>query len=352
MITLRKKDNLPLLIAGPCSAETETQVIETALRLKKTKKVDIFRAGIWKPRTRPGAFEGVGAIGLPWLQKVKELTSLPVAVEVAKGSHVDLCLEFGVDVLWIGARTTVNPFAVQEIADALRGVNIPVMVKNPINPDLALWIGGIERLANVGINNVAAIHRGFSFVGEMIYRNRPLWQIAIDLKTRMPDIPVICDPSHICGRRDLLQKIAQKAMDVDFDGLMIESHIAPDEAWSDAAQQITPEVYETLINSLIIRDQSLALAKRDDLYKLRREIDLIDDDLMQMLSARMHVAKKIGLFKKQNNITILQSNRWKEILGKSKLKAENLDLSPDFVEKIIKVIHDESIEVQERIMND
>ena len=230
MVNLFENQKKPILIAGPCSAETEEQVIETAVRLAKTGKIDVLRAGIWKPRTRPGAFEGIGAKGLPWLQKAKELTGLPIAVEVAKTSHVELCLEFGVDILWIGARTTVNPFAVQEIADALRGIDIPVLLKNPINPDLALWLGGMERLQKVGLTKLGAIHRGFSSAGEKIYRNRPQWQIAIDFKTAMPEIPMINDPSHITGRRDLLHKVAQKAMDLNFDGLMIESHITPDTA--------------------------------------------------------------------------------------------------------------------------
>ena len=248
-----KKENGPLLIAGPCSAETEEQVVQTAARLFRTGKIDILRAGIWKPRTRPGAFEGIGTKGLFWLQKARELTGLPVAVEVAKASHVELCLEFGIDILWIGARTTVNPFAVQEIADSLKGVDIPVLLKNPINPDLALWIGGMERLQNAGLTKLGAIHRGFSSAGEKIYRNRPQWQIAIDFKMAMPEIPMINDPSHICGRRDLLQRVAQKALDLDFDGLMIESHITPDTAWSDAAQQITPEAYGQMISDLVMR---------------------------------------------------------------------------------------------------
>jgi len=247
------KTERPILIAGPCSAETEEQVLETSQRLHKTGKVDILRAGIWKPRTRPNSFEGVGTKGLPWMQKAKELTGLPVTVEVAKASHVELCLEFGMDILWIGARTTVNPFAVQEIADALKGVDIPVLVKNPINPDLALWLGGVERLEKAGIKKLGAIHRGFSNAGEKIFRNRPQWQIPIDFKQERPDLPMINDPSHICGRRDLLASVSQKAMDLNFDGLMIESHITPDDAWSDAKQQITPEIYADIINNLVLK---------------------------------------------------------------------------------------------------
>ncbi|MFZ1749210.1 MAG: chorismate mutase [Saprospiraceae bacterium] len=342
----------PLLIAGPCSAETEEQVVETAIRLKKTGKVDVLRAGIWKPRTRPGAFEGIGAKGLPWMQKAKELTGLPVAVEVAKASHVELCLEFGIDILWIGARTTVNPFAVQEIADSLKGVDIPVLVKNPINPDLALWLGGMERLQNVGLTKLGAIHRGFSFAGEKIYRNRPQWQIAIDFKTAMPDIPMINDPSHICGRRDLLQKVAQKAMDLNFDGLIIESHITPDTAWSDASQQITPEVYGQMIDALIIRDNDPShLKEKTKLDRLRKEIDILDDEIMNILASRMKVARDIGQYKKDNNMVILQTDRWKEVLQKYIDRGMQSGMAPEFISRVIKSIHDESIEQQEKIMS-
>ena len=342
----------PVLIAGPCSAETEEQVVETAVRLKNTGKVDVIRAGIWKPRTRPGAFEGIGAKGLPWLQKAKELTGLPVTVEVAKASHVELCLEFGIDILWIGARTTVNPFAVQEIADALRGTNIPVLVKNPINPDLALWLGSVERLQKVGLTKIGAIHRGFSNTGEKIYRNRPQWQIAIDFKTAMPDMPMINDPSHICGRRDLLQKVAQKAMDLNFDGLMLESHITPDTAWSDAAQQITPEVYGEMMTDLIIRSYDPKdLKEKTILERLRKEIDMIDEEIMSILDSRMKIAREIGTYKKENNMTILQTDRWKEVLQKYIDRGSSSGLGSEFVTKIIKSIHDESIEQQERIMS-
>jgi len=344
---LPKKDR-PILIAGPCSAETEEQVLETAKRLKATGKVDILRAGIWKPRTRPNSFEGVGTKGLPWMQKAKEATGLPVTVEVAKASHVEVCLEFGMDILWIGARTTVNPFAVQEIADALRGVDIPVMVKNPINPDLALWLGGMERLEKAGITKLGAIHRGFSNAGEKIFRNRPQWQIAIDFKQARPDVPMINDPSHICGRRDLLSSVSQKAMDLNFDGLMIESHITPDEAWSDAKQQITPEVYGQMMNDLVLRDYNPEnVPQRSELEKLRKQINLIDDELISMLSSRMNVAREIGRYKKDHNITILQSDRWAQILEKYKKKGASNDLSEDFITRFIKAVHDESIDQQE-----
>ncbi len=351
MINLFDNSKKPILIAGPCSAETEEQVIETAVRLANTGKIDVLRAGIWKPRTRPGAFEGIGAKGLPWLQKAKELTGLPIAVEVAKTSHVELCLEFGVDILWIGARTTVNPFAVQEIADALRGIDIPVLLKNPINPDLALWLGGMERLQKAGLTRLGAIHRGFSSAGEKIYRNRPQWQIAIDFKTAMPHIPMINDPSHITGRRDLLQKVAQKAMDLNFDGLMIESHITPDTAWSDAAQQITPEVYGQLISDLIIREYDPKdLKEKTKLDRLRKEIDMIDEEIMSILASRMKIAREIGLYKKENNMTILQSERWKEVLSKFVDRGTQNGLSEEFITRVIKSIHDESIEQQENVM--
>ncbi|MDF1698745.1 MAG: chorismate mutase, partial [Saprospiraceae bacterium] len=327
----------PLIIAGPCSVESEHQLVETAVRLHKTGKVDMIRGGIWKPRTRPNSFEGVGAIGLPWMKKVKEQTGLPVTTEVAKASHVELCLEFGIDVLWIGARTTVNPFAVQEIADALKGVDIPVMVKNPINPDLALWLGGVERLQKAGLSKIAAIHRGFSFSGEKYYRNRPQWQYAIDFKQAMPEIPMINDPSHICGRRDILGKVSQKAMDLNFDGLMIESHITPDVAWSDAKQQITPTVFGELISNLILREYDPASnPQRSELEKLRKQINLIDDELVNILSSRMAVARNIGEYKKANNITILQSDRWKLIQDKYKHMAQVHNLSEDFIVRVIK----------------
>lgn len=348
-----KKDNKSIFIAGPCSAETELQVVETAKRLKATGKVDILRAGIWKPRTRPGAFEGIGAKGLPWLQKARDLTGLPLAVEVAKASHVELCLEFGIDFMWIGARTTVNPFAVQEIADALRGTDTPVLLKNPINPDLSLWLGGMERLQNAGLKDLAAIHRGFSFAGEKIYRNRPQWQIAIDFKTAMPEIPMINDPSHICGKRELLQRVAQKAMDLNFDGLMIESHITPDQAWSDAAQQVTPEDYGKLIEALIIRENNPAgSGQKSQLDRMRKEIDLIDEELLNLLASRMKVARSIGQYKKENNMTILQSARWQEILNKFIERGTQNGLSEEFITRFIKNIHDESIEQQENIMLD
>jgi len=346
------KDKRPIVIAGPCSAETEEQVLETGKRVAATKKVDIFRAGIWKPRTRPNSFEGVGMKGLPWMQKVKEQTGLPITTEVAKASHVESCLAFGVDILWIGARTTVNPFAVQEIADALKGVDIPVLVKNPINPDLALWIGGIERLQKAGIKEIGGIHRGFSNLGEKFYRNKPQWQIALEFKNRMPDMPLINDPSHICGRRDTLQEVGQKAMDLDFDGLMIESHIEPDNAWSDAKQQITPEVLGQMITDMVLReDYEDQPEKQTPLEYFRQEINHLDDELVNLLSNRMNIVREIGKYKKEHNMTILQQKRWNEIIEKSKQQAERLGLSEKFIVTLINAVHRESIDQQEKIIN-
>ncbi len=344
------KEKKPIVIAGPCSAETEEQVLETGRRIFKTGKVDIFRAGIWKPRTRPGSFEGVGVKGLPWCQKVKALTGMPITVEVAKASHIDACLAFDIDILWIGARTTVNPFAVQELADALKGVDIPVLVKNPINPDLALWLGAIERFQKSGIKEIGAIHRGFSNLGEKYYRNRPQWQIPLEFMRRMPDIPMINDPSHICGRRDILQEVGQKAMDLDFDGLMIESHIDPDNALSDAKQQITPEVLGQMITDMVLReDYEDEPIKQSEIQYLRQEINSIDDELINLLSNRMKVVREIGTYKKNNNMTILQQKRWNDIIEKSKIQAAKSGLSEEFIIKFINAIHNESIDQQEQV---
>ena len=347
------RDKRPIVIAGPCSAETEFQVIETATRLLKTSKVDILRAGIWKPRTRPNSFEGVGEKGIPWLVKAKALTGLPVTVEVAKANHVELCLKAGIDILWIGARTTVNPFAVQEIAEALKGVDIPVLVKNPINPDLSLWLGGVERLEKVGIKEIGAIHRGFSNLGEKYYRNRPQWQIPLEFKRIRQDLPLICDPSHICGRRDILQEVGQKAMDLDFDGLMIESHIDPDNALSDAEQQITPEVLGKMITDMVLREGYEDVQPlQSKLEYLRKEINYIDDELINLLSNRMNLAREIGAYKKANNMTILQQKRWNKLIEKSKKQAAKAGLSKEFIVKFINAIHDESINQQENVFKD
>ena len=343
----------PLIISGPCSAETEEQVLETAQRLAKTGKVDMLRAGIWKPRTKPGMFEGIGAKGLPWLQQAKKLTGLPTTVEVATGKQVEDALTFGVDVLWVGARTTVNPFSVQEVADALRGVDVPVLIKNPINPDLELWQGAVERVTRAGIKQVGLIHRGFSSYGNTEFRNAPMWHLAIEMKRRMPGLPIINDPSHICGRRDILQATAQKAIDLDFDGLMIESHIDPDNAWSDAKQQITPERLAELLDGITWRrEDAPSESFHAALDKLREQINHIDDELMQLISQRMNIAEKIGEYKKNNNVTILQRSRWTEVLDKAIGRADKVGLSEEFITKYMDAIHMESINRQNKIMND
>jgi len=342
----------PLIISGPCSAETEEQVIETATRLKKTGKVDALRAGIWKPRTRPGSFEGVGTKGLNWVTQARKITGLPVAVEVATAKQVEDALHFDIDILWIGARTTVNPFSVQDVADALRGANVPVLIKNPINPDLELWIGAVERVAKAGIKNIGLIHRGFSSYGNTEYRNAPMWHLAIEMKRRNPDIMMINDPSHISGNRILLQSVAQKAIDLDFDGIMIESHIDPDKAWSDAKQQVTPERLLEILDGIKWRhettDQKEFVVA---LEKLREQINHVDDELMQLLGQRMKIAEKIGEYKKNNNITILQTNRWNEILERAAKKGEALGLTREFITKYYDAVHMESINHQNNIMN-
>jgi chorismate mutase len=342
----------PLIISGPCSAETEEQVIETAQRLAATGKVDMLRAGIWKPRTKPGMFEGVGAKGLPWLQQAKKLTGLPTTVEVATGKQVEDALTFDVDVLWIGARTTVNPFSVQEVADALRGVDVPVLIKNPINPDLELWSGAVERIARVGVKQIGLIHRGFSAYGNTEYRNAPMWHLAIEMKRRNPGIMIINDPSHICGRRDILMDVAQKAIDLDFDGLMIESHIDPDKAWSDAKQQVTPEALGEMISSIKWRKEDVPSDEfHSALEKLRQQINHLDDELMDLLGQRMKIAEKIGEYKKNNSVTILQTNRWNSILERAFAKGEKLGLSKEFITKYFDAVHMESINRQNKIMN-
>lgn len=342
----------PLIISGPCSAETEEQVMETAARLKKTGKVDVLRAGIWKPRTRPGSFEGVGTKGLSWVAQARKITGLPVAVEVATAKQVEDALHFDIDILWIGARTTVNPFSVQDVADALRGANVPVLIKNPINPDLELWIGAVERVAKAGIKNIGLIHRGFSSYGNTEYRNAPMWHLAIEMKRRNPEMMIINDPSHISGNRILLQSVAQKAIDLDFDGIMIESHIDPDKAWSDAKQQVTPERLAEILDGIKWRhettDQKEFVVA---LEKLREQINHVDDELMQLLGQRMKIAEKIGEYKKNNNITILQTNRWNEILERATEKGEVLGLTREFITKYYDAVHMESINHQNNIMN-
>jgi chorismate mutase len=341
----------PLVIAGPCSAETEEQVLKIAQELKNSD-VSIFRAGIWKPRTRPGGFEGVGEIGLKWLQKAKAETGLLMAVEVANAAHVKLALEHDIDVLWIGARTTVNPFAVQEIADALQNTDKIVLVKNPVNPDLALWIGGVERLYNAGIKKLGVIHRGFSTYEKTKYRNIPEWQIAIELQSRFPDLPLICDPSHITGRRDMILEVSQQALDLNYDGLIIETHTDPDNAWSDAAQQVTPDTLKQIFVDLKIRKQTdEADEYNHKMAGLRTQIDEIDSKLIESLGKRMKIADKIGALKKERNVAVLQNKRWNEILGKMVLEGEEKGLSEEFILKMFKAIHQESISHQEKVIN-
>ncbi|MBX9449116.1 MAG: bifunctional 3-deoxy-7-phosphoheptulonate synthase/chorismate mutase type II [Taibaiella sp.] len=343
----------PLIISGPCSAETEEQVLEGARQLAATGLVDIFRAGIWKPRTRPGTFEGVGAIGLPWLQRVKQETRLPVSIEIATAKQVEEALKHDIDVLWIGARTTVNPFSVQEVSDALSGVDIPVFVKNPINADLELWSGAVERLKRAGIDKVGLIHRGFSSYGNHHYRNAPMWHLAIDMKLRYPELPMLNDPSHICGRRDILLPVMQKAVDLDYDGLMIESHIHPDEAWSDAAQQVTAAEFRTLIESVHWRKEKVSSGSlMNTLESLRQQISQLDDELLQILGQRMKLAEQIGKFKKENNITILQAGRWSRILENAVKAGEPLGLSRQFIQNYLDAIHMESINHQKKIMDE
>ncbi len=340
----------PLVIAGPCSAETEEQVLKIAHELKDTD-VNYYRAGIWKPRTRPGNFEGVGAIGLKWLQKVKEETGLKTATEVANKAHVDLALEHDVDLLWIGARSTVSPFIMQELADALEGTDKVVLVKNPVNPDLSLWLGGIERLHTAGIKKLGAIHRGFSTYQKTKYRNIPEWQLAIEFQNRFPDLPLINDPSHITGKRDMIFDVSQTALDLNFDGLMIETHWDPDNAWSDAAQQITPKTLVQIMQDLKIRKETDEEAEYNSkLNNLRAQIDVIDNQLIQTLGERMKVSDGIGELKKQKNVAVLQTNRWNAILGKMILEGESRGLSEEFVLRMFKAIHQESINHQEKIL--
>ncbi len=344
-------DKRPLLISGPCSAESEIQVVETAKQLKDIG-INIFRAGIWKPRTRPDTFEGMGSIALPWLKRAKEETGVLTATEVANVWHVKEAINHGVDILWIGARTTANPFAVQEIADALRGYNIPVFVKNPINPDIELWIGALQRLNKVGLKNLIAVHRGFSYYGDNSYRNPPQWEIPIELKRRIPEIPIVTDPSHICGSKDLLFNVSQTAMDLDFDGLFIETHYKPYEALSDKDQQLTPAELKDLLDRLILRSHDVKSSQQlEGLEGLRRQIDQWDEELLRVLRSRMAISEAIGAYKKKENITILQTNRWSEILEDRLRKAQALGLSDQFIIQIFKQVHQESINFQNRVMN-
>ena len=340
----------PLIISGPCSAETEVQVRETTSQLAAIGKVDVLRAGIWKPRTKPGMFEGVGEPGLEWLANAKKETGLPITVEVATAAHVELTLKYGVDILWIGARTTVNPFSVQEIADALKGIDIPVLIKNPINPDLELWSGAIERFHKVGLENVGMIHRGFSSYGNTEYRNAPMWHLPIEMKRRFPEMLLICDPSHICGNRILLKDVAQKSIDLDFGGIMLETHIDPDNAWSDANQQITPQQFDKMLDALLWRVTNKE--NTTELTLLRERIDQVDDELLSLLGRRMKIADEIGKYKKENNLTILQTIRWNQILERAMDKGDSLILSKEFLIKYFDAVHIESINHQIKVMNE
>jgi chorismate mutase len=341
----------PLVIAGPCSAETEEQVLKIAHELKDSD-VNYFRAGIWKPRTRPGMFEGVGEIGLRWLKKVKEETGMKTCTEVANAAHVKLAIENDVDLLWIGARSTVSPFIMQEIADALAGTDKIVLVKNPVNPDLALWLGGIERLYTAGIKNLGAIHRGFSTYEKTKYRNIPEWQLAIEFQNRFPDLPLINDPSHITGKRDMIFEVSQTALDLNFDGLMIETHYDPENAWSDAAQQVTPDALKQIMVDLKIRKETNSEAEyQSTLDNLRAQINVADNQLVELLGKRMKVSDQIGALKKEKNVAVLQSKRWNEILGNMILEGESKGLSEEFVLRMFKAVHQESINHQEKVIN-
>ncbi len=335
------------VIAGPCSAETEEQVMSTAMQLA-AKGCHIFRAGVWKPRTKPGGFEGNGEKALPWLQKVKEATGMLVGTEVATPEHVELALKYGIDVLWIGARTSANPFAVQAIADSLNGIDIPVLVKNPVNPDIELWIGAMERINQAGIKRLAAIHRGFSSYDKKIYRNLPMWQIPIELRRRIPDLPIFCDPSHIGGKRELIAPLCQQAMDLGFDGLIVESHCDPDKAWSDAKQQVTPDVLDYILSLLVIRDEAVTT---EGITTLRRQIDEVDNQLMELLAKRMRVCREIGHFKKEHNMTVLQTSRYNEILDKRGAQGSLCGMDPMFVKTVFEAIHEESVRQQMEIVN-
>ncbi|MBO5406015.1 MAG: bifunctional 3-deoxy-7-phosphoheptulonate synthase/chorismate mutase type II [Bacteroidales bacterium] len=332
----------PIIIAGPCSAESREQVLNTAQELAKNG-VKIFRAGIWKPRTKPGGFEGVGTVGLPWLKEVKQKTGMLVATEVATAAHVFEAIKAGIDILWIGARTAANPFAMQELADSLRGTDIPVLVKNPVNPDLELWIGALERLVNAGVTNVGVILRGFSTYDQKMYRNLPLWHIPIELRRRYPNITMFCDPSHIGGKRELVAPISQQAMDLKFDGLMVESHCNPDEALSDAKQQITPQVLDFTLKMLVLREN---VQTTENISVLRKQIDEIDEQLLAILAKRNRISREIGTYKKENNMPVLQTGRYNEILEKRASMGEAMNLDKEFVFAIMKAIHEESVRIQ------
>ena len=340
-------ESRPMVIAGPCSAETEEQTINTARQLH-AQGIKIFRAGVWKPRTKPGGFEGNGEPAWEWLKEVKKETGMYVSTEVATAKHVELALKYGIDLLWVGARTTADPFAVQEIADTLKGVDIPVLVKNPVNPDLELWIGALERLNNAGITQLGAIHRGFSSYDKKLYRNLPQWHIPIELHRRLPELPIVCDPSHISGRRDLIAPLCQQAMDLQFSGLIIESHCDPDKAWSDASQQITPEVLALILNNLVVRTTN---ASTENITALRKQIDEIDMSILEILAKRMRISREIGQYKKEHDMAILQSKRYDEIISKRVADGKTMSMGEDFLNTIFEAIHAESVRQQMEIMN-
>lgn len=337
----------PLVIAGPCSAETEEQVMTTARQLAD-KGCRMFRAGVWKPRTKPGGFEGQGETALPWLQNVKKSTGMLVATEVATPEHVELALKYGIDILWIGARTSANPFAMQALADSLKGVDVPVLVKNPVNPDLELWIGALERINQAGVTRLAAIHRGFSSYDKKIYRNLPMWQIPIELRRRFPSLPIMCDPSHIGGSRELVAPLCQQAMDLGFDGLIVESHCSPDSAWSDAKQQVTPDVLDYILSLLVIRDEKVTT---EGIHVLRKQIDELDNQLIELLAKRMRVCREIGQYKKEHNMTVLQTSRYNEILDKRGAQGALCGMSADFICSVFEEVHEESVRQQMEIIN-
>ncbi len=340
----------PMIIAGPCSAETREQVIATATELSRNG-IKIFRSGIWKPRTKPGGFEGVGAEGLEWLKEVKELTGMLLTIEVATRQHVELALNAGIDILWIGARTSANPFAMQEIADAIKesGKDIAVLVKNPVNPDLELWIGALQRIYNAGVRRLGAIHRGFSAYGKHLYRNLPQWHIPIELRRRFPDMPLICDPSHIGGKRELVAPLSQQALDMGFDGLIIESHCEPDCAWSDKDQQVTPDVLNFILNTLVHRDSTVTT---ESLSILRQQIDEIDNELLEVLNKRMRVSREIGQYKKEHRMPVLQIGRHDEIMQSRVKLASDMGMDPEFMRTVLSAIHEESVRQQIEVFND
>ncbi|MCM1108364.1 MAG: bifunctional 3-deoxy-7-phosphoheptulonate synthase/chorismate mutase type II [Clostridium sp.] len=337
----------PRVIAGPCSAETEEQVMETARQLA-AKGCKVFRAGIWKPRTKPGGFEGVGEAGLPWMQRVKEETGMLITTEVATPHHVELALKAGMDLLWVGARTTANPFAMQELADSLRGVDIPILVKNPVNPDVELWVGALERINGAGIKRLGAIHRGFSSIDQKIYRNAPMWHLPIELHRRYPNLPIFCDPSHIGGRRDLIAPLCQQAMDMGFEGLIVESHCNPDCAWSDAKQQVQPDVLDFILDRLVIRDSK---ETTESLSALRKQIDELDDTLIDLLTKRMRISREIATYKKEHNMPVVQTGRYSEILDKRGAQGAMCGMNPEFVKTVYEAIHGESVRQQIEIIN-